>query len=50
MDKHLWEEEGREDRQEEAKRKSPLGNGSAKATDSGGNRCVERAGMEVERG
>lgn len=35
-------------------RQSPLGNGSAKATDSGGSRCDDRAsspaGLEAEGG
>lgn len=50
MDKHLWEEKGGRTCRKRGERQSPLGDGSAKATDSRGNRSDERAGMEVERG
>lgn len=50
MDKHLWEEKGERTDRKRQERQSPLGNGSAKATDIRGNRRDEKAGMEVERG
>lgn len=50
MDKHLWEEKGgRTDRKRQG-RQSPLGNGSAKATDSRGIRRDESTAQRVERG
>ena len=41
MDKHLWEEEGREDNRRRQERQGPLGNVSAKATESRGSRGDE---------
>lgn len=55
MDKHLWEEEGREDRLEQAGDAGSPGEWPCKGhTDCRGSRCDNRAGslaeMKAERG
>lgn len=50
MDKHLWEEEGREERLERRQERHSLGNGSAKATDSRGSRRGDNRASAARQG